>query len=155
MRRESRSGLLPENACTMNEFSTNAQNRLVDHDASHSERQVAMWMHLSLLGHLLAPLVIIIMPLILWLTQKDESPFVDDHGKETLNFHITLIIYTFVLPAIGAILGLLLCGVGIVVTLPVAIALPYVLGLVGMIMAAKAAHRGEYYRYPMTLRFLH
>lgn len=139
----------------MNEFSTNAQNRLVDHDASESERQIAMWIHLSLLGHLFLPYLMIVLPLVLWLTRKDDSPFVDDHGKETMNFHITLIIYTFILPLIGVLVGLLLCGVGVVVTVPAAVLLPYVLGLVGMIAGARAATRGEYYRYPMTLRFLH
>ncbi len=139
----------------MNEFSTNAQNRLVDHDATESERQLAMWMHLSLLGHLVLPVLIIIAPLVLWLTKRDDSPFVDDHGKETLNFHITLFIYWLLLPLVGALVGVLLCGVGALVTVPAALALPYVLGIIGMIAAARAAHRGEYYRYPMTLRFIH
>lgn len=139
----------------MHEFSTNAQDRLVDHEADHSERQYAMWLHLSLLGHLIAPVVMFIVPLVLWLTRKDDSPFVDDHGKETLNFHITLAIYALLLPAVGAIVGLLLCGVGMVFTIPAAIALPYVLGIIGMIAASRAAARGEYYRYPMTIRFLH
>lgn len=131
----------------MNEFSTNAQNRLVDHDASESERQIAMWMHLSLLGHLVAPIIIIILPLILWLTRKDDSPFVDDHGKETLNFHITLFCY---MVAIVPLLAVLTCGVGFVLFPGI-----YVLGIIGMICGAKAAHRGEFYRYPMTFRFLH
>ena len=51
--------------------------------------------------------------------------------------------------------SMLLCGVGMVVTVPAALLLPYVLGIVGMIQAARAAHRGEYYRYPMSLRLVH
>lgn len=139
----------------MNEFSTNAQDRLVDHEATDSERNIAMWMHLSLLGNLFAPVVIFVVPLVLWLTRREDSPFIDDHGKETLNFHITLLLYVLALPVVGAIVGALLCGVGLIVTIPVSIALPYVLGVIGMIMAAKAAHRGEYYRYPMSIRFIH
>lgn len=139
----------------MNEFSTNAQNRLVDHEATESERSWAMWMHLSLLGHLVAPVIIFIAPLVMWLTRRDDSPFIDDHGRETVNFHITLAIYMVALPVIGAVIGAALCGVGLIVTIPVAIALPYVLGVIGMIQAASAANRGEYYRYPMTLRLLH
>ncbi len=138
----------------MDEFATNAQDRLVDHDSTHSERQYAMWMHLSLLGNLFAPVVIFVLPLVMWLTKKDESPFIDDHGRETVNFHITLGIYALLLPILGAIVGVLLCGVGVIVTVPVALVLPYVLGLIGMIAASKAANRGEYYRYPMTIRFL-
>ncbi len=138
----------------MNDFSTNEQNRLVDHEASTSERQYAMWMHLSLLGYLVLPFVIFVAPLVMWLTKKEDSPFIDDHGRETLNFHITLMIYSFTLPIVGAIVGLLLCGVGLIFTIPIAIFLPYILGIVGMIYASTAAHRGEYYRYPMTIRFL-
>lgn len=139
----------------MNEFSTDAQNRLVDHDASESERNWAMWMHLSLLGNFVAPVIIFVVPLLMWLTRRDNSPFIDDHGKETLNFHITLAIYALALPFVGAIIGALLCGVGLIVTIPVALLLPYVLGLVGVIQASTAAKRGEYYRYPMTLRLIH
>jgi uncharacterized Tic20 family protein len=130
----------------MNEFDTNAQDRLVDHDATESERQYAMWMHLSLLGNLVAPLVIIIVPLVMWMTKKDESPFIDDHGRETLNFHISLFLYML---AIVPLLLILTCGVG-------AILFPgiYVLGIVGMCSASKAASRGEFYRYPMSMRFL-
>jgi uncharacterized Tic20 family protein len=142
-------------AITMNEFSTNAQNRLVDHDSSDSERTWAMLMHLSLLGNFVAPVIIFVVPLIMWLTRRDQSPFIDDHGKETVNFHITLAIYALVLPVIGAIIGAMLCGVGLLVTIPVALLLPYVLGLVGMIQASMAAKRGEYYRYPMSLRLIH
>ncbi|MBK7403162.1 MAG: DUF4870 domain-containing protein [Phycisphaerales bacterium] len=142
-------------ASAMNEFSTNAQNRLVDHEATDAERNIAMWMHLSLLAYPFTAGLVFIAPLVLWLTRRDDSPFIDDHGKETLNFHLTLMLYVFALPILGGIVGLLLCGVGLIVTVPAAIALPYVLGIVGMIAASKAAHRGEYYRYPMSIRFLH
>lgn len=131
----------------MHEFSTNAQNRLVDHDASESERTYALWIHLSLLGHLFAPVVIIVLPLALWLTRRDDSPFIDDHGRETMNFHISLFLYML---AIVPALAFLTCGAGVLLFPAI-----YVLGVIGMIAAARAAHRGEYYRYPMTLRFLH
>lgn len=133
-------------ASTMDEFSTNAQSRIVDHDATPSERQFAMWMHLALLGNLVAPFVILIAPLAMWLTRKEDSPFLDDHGREAVNFQISLYIYTL---ALTPLLAFLTCGVGFLL-LPAV----YVLGVIGMIMAAKAAGRGEYFRYPMTIRFL-
>lgn len=133
-------------ANTMDEFATNAQDRLVDHDATESERQYAMWMHLSLLGTIFAPFVILIAPLVMWLTRKEESPYIDDHGREALNFQISLYIYML---ALVPLFALLTCGVGAVLIPGV-----YVLGIVGMIAAAKAANRGEYYRYPMSIRFL-
>ena len=133
-------------ANTMNEFSTNEQNRLVDHEADAGERQFAMWMHLSLLGNIVAPLVIIIVPLVMWQVRKADSPFLDDHGRETVNFHISLYLYML---AIIPVLIMLTCGVGVVLIPGI-----YILGVIGMIAAARAASRGEYYRYPMTIRFL-
>jgi uncharacterized Tic20 family protein len=133
-------------ATTMSEFSTNAQNRLVDHNATPLERSYSTWMHLSLLGNLFAPIVIFVVPLAMWLTRREDSPFIDDHGKETVNFHISLAIY--MLASIP--LSVVTCGLAMLLV-PAA----YILGIVGMIQAARAAHRGEYYRYPMTLRLVH
>jgi uncharacterized Tic20 family protein len=133
-------------AITMNEFSTNAQNRLVDLDASASERNWSMWMHLSLLAYPVTMGLVFVAPLVMWLTRKDDSPFIDDHGKETINFHVSLFLYSLIFTG----LGFLTCGVawGLIPGI-------YILGIVGMILAAKAAHRGEYYRYPMSLRLIH
>lgn len=133
-------------ANTMEEFATNAQDRLVDHDATDSERQYAMWIHLSLLGTIVAPFVILIVPLVMWLIRKEDSPYLDDHGREALNFQISLYAYMLALVPVVAVLT---CGVGAVLIPGV-----YVLGIVGMVRAAKAANRGEFYRYPMTIRFL-
>ncbi len=125
----------------------NAQGRAYDPDATPDERTFALMMHLTLLGHVLLWGIAIAAPLIMWSIKKDESPFLDDHGREALNFQISLIIYTiFIFP-----LGLITCGIGFVV-FPI---LLYVLGLIGMIQAAIAANRGEFYRYPMTIRFIH
>ena len=44
----------------------------------------------------------------------------------------------------------LTCGVGALLYVGI-----YVLGLVGMIMAVMAANRGEYFRYPATIRLIH
>jgi len=128
------------------EFATRAQNRLVDHNATSSERSYATWIHLSLLGNLIAPVVIFVLPLVLWLTRRDESPFIDDHGRETVNFHISLAIYMLATVPLSVVT----CGVAVLLIPAV-----YVLGVIGMIQAARAANRGEYYRYPMTLRLVH
>ena len=90
----------------------------------------------------------------MYLAKKGQSPFIDDHAKEALNFQITLVLYTLVLPAIAALIGIVTCGVGFVL-LPIALIVPYVLGLVGMIMATMAANRGEFFRYPMNFRLIH
>lgn len=139
---------------TMSDFDTRAQQRLVDHDATESDRHYALAMHLSLLGNFVAPVIIVLLPLFMWIHKKDQSAFIDDHGRETLNFHLTLMVYFFALPLLAIPIGVLLCGVGILITVPIAAMLPYVLGIVGMIQAAIAANRGEFYRYPMTIRVL-
>lgn len=123
----------------------NAPQPTVDpfHDphAVEWERTYSMFTHLSLLAaHFGLPIA---PALIMWLIKRDQSPFVDDHGKEALNFQITLTIY-FV-----ASLCLSFCGIGVALAVGV-----YVLGLVGMILAAVAANKGRFYRYPMTIRLV-
>lgn len=115
--------------------------RFADPDATSSERTYAVLMHLSLLAaHVLVP----ILPLaIMWIIKRKESPFIDDHGREAMNFQISLLIYF--------VAGTLLTVVGIGVLIMLA---TWALGIVGMILAAVAANRGEFYRYPATLRLI-
>jgi uncharacterized protein len=89
------------------------------------------------IGHILGPLVI-------WLIKKDQIPFVDDQGKESLNFQISLTIYT-----IASLPLWLLFLVGIPLTSAV-----FVFGFVMVIVAALKANEGVYYRYPLCIRFI-
>lgn len=124
----------------------NAQGNAFDPDATPDERTFALMMHLTLLGHVFLWGFAIVAPLIMWQVKKDDSPFLDDHGREAVNFQITLIIYSIlVIP-----LGFVTCLVGFFI-FPILI---YILGLIGMIKAAIAANRGEFYRYPMNIRFI-
>lgn len=119
------------------------QGKLVDPHAQEWERTYAMFTHLSLLTvHALIPVV---PALVMWLIKRDSSPFVDDHGREAVNFQISLVIYAL----IGGLL-IAACGIGFLV-----IGAAYILGIVGMILASIAANKGEYYRYPACIRFLH
>lgn len=118
--------------------------RLVDTGASSDERTYATFMHLSLLGDLLTGGIGLIVLLVMWLMKKNTSPFLDDHGREALNFRISLLVYTL------ASLALFACGIGVITMLAVP-----VLGIVGMVMAVSATNRGEYFRYPATIRFIH
>ena len=86
--------------------------------------------------------------------KKEDGPFAADHLKEAVNFQITLILYSILLPIVITIFGVLTLGIGLVLLIPAAI-LPYALGVIGVILASIAANRGEYYRYPMTIRFWH
>lgn len=118
--------------------------RLVDPDATSDVRTYASFMHLSLLAHLITGGVGVVLVLVMWLVKKDKSAFLDDHGREALNFQISLIIYVL----LSALLTV--CGIGVILMLAVP-----VLGVVGMIMAVVAANRGEYFRYPATIRLIH
>ena len=113
--------------------------RLVDPSATSGDRVYALCIHLSLLLAF-AP---VFPALIMWLIRKDESGFVDDHGREAVNFQISLVIYYVV----AGLLSTVCIGFALIPAI-------YVLGLVGMIAAARAANRGEYYRYPMCIRLL-
>jgi len=127
------------------EYPVNERGRVVDPTVTNDQRTYALLMHLSMLAHsVIAPFAIII-TIVMWQTKKNESPFLDDHGREAVNFQISLAVYmvAIVVLAIPTI-GLSLIGMAVVP----------ILSLVGMILAMVAANRGEYFRYPMTLRFL-
>lgn len=118
---------------------------LYDAEVSDDDCSYALFMHLTLLGHLVVPYLAVIAPIVMWMIKKDDSPFMDDHGREAINFQISLMIYTVLVAPIA----LITCGVGALLSLVIP-----VLGLVGMILAMKAAYGGAYFRYPATLRFL-
>lgn len=118
--------------------------KLVDPYANSGDRTYAIFLHLTLLiSQITLPIVPV---LVMWLIKKDQSPFLDDHGKESLNFQIALLLYT-----IGfVIVGILTLGLGLLLLIPL-----WILGMVCMVLAAVAASRGEYYRYPACLRLVH
>jgi hypothetical protein len=121
---------------------------------SAEEKQWAMFAHLSaLIGGLLTSAVggwgTFIGPLAIWLIKKDTMPYVDDQGKEALNFNITVAIACLAL----LLLSIVTLGIGLLIAVPAWI----VIGigwLVLTIMAAVKSSNGEFYRYPMTLRLV-
>lgn len=126
-------------------YPVNARGRLYDPAVTDDERTWAMLAHLSVLAHLIAPVVALAAPLVIWLVKREQSAYLDDHARESLNFHITLVLYS----VLAIPLAIITCGIGGLLLL-----LVYPLGLIGMIMASIAANRGEFYRYPMTFRFI-
>ncbi|HRQ73354.1 MAG TPA: DUF4870 domain-containing protein [Phycisphaerales bacterium] len=126
-------------AAAMYDTPADAQGPLIDSQAADWERTYCVFIHLSHLVMLLIGIPIVA-PLVLWLIKKDESPLVDHHGREALNFQISLLIYAIPI-------AIVTCGVGIIFA--------YVLGFVGGVMAVLAASRGQYFCYPMCFRFIH
>jgi len=125
--------------------------RLHDTDAQENERTYAMFNHLIGLISLadVSGILALIGTIIMWRVKKDESPFLDDHGREATNFQISLLLYSF----LGVAFGFLTFGIGFIIAVPMLIGL-FVLLLIGGIRGAMAANRGEYYRYPMCIRFI-
>jgi hypothetical protein len=95
---------------------------------------------LAILCHVLTLFFWLFPPLIIYLIKKNESPYVADHAKESLNFQITMSIVGIIL--ILTIVGILLLWVlGIVV-------------LILVIVATIKAGENKLYRYPLTFRLI-
>lgn len=92
-------------------------------------------------------------PLVVWLIKRDEHPFVDDQGKEALNFQISILIYAVVGGIAAVIFGIVTLGIGLLAVIPVVI-LFLLLAFILPIIAAVKASDGERHRYPLTLRLI-
>ncbi|MFC6247431.1 DUF4870 domain-containing protein [Flavobacterium psychroterrae] len=66
-----------------------------------SEKNTAAFTHLSTLSQYIIPFGNYIFPILIWTSYKDKSEFVNDHGKQTLNFQLSLLLYTLVLALIA------------------------------------------------------
>jgi uncharacterized Tic20 family protein len=109
-------------------------------------RMWAMICHLGGLGGLIPVVPIIgsvIAPLIIWQVKKDQDPFINEQGKEALNFQISVLIY--------ALVSGLLCFACIGFFLLPAV---YIFDLIFLLIAAVKTNDGKHYRYPLTIRFV-
>ncbi|MCK6461738.1 MAG: DUF4870 domain-containing protein [Planctomycetes bacterium] len=113
-------------------------------EVSKDARTWGMLCHLTALsGFVGLPFGHILGPLICWLIKKNDHEFVDDQGKEALNFQITLTIAAIVcIPLVFLIIGIFML---------IAVA---VLGVVFSIIGAIKANEGVRYRYPFALRLI-
>jgi uncharacterized Tic20 family protein len=98
-----------------------------------------------ILSHVLSVVVSVLGPLIIWLLKKDESPAVDAHGKEALNFQLNIVGWFL----ISAILAVATCG--ILSFLPFVVLL---YSVVLSVLAAIKANEGQLMRYPFTWRLV-
>jgi uncharacterized protein len=106
-----------------------------------SERMLGMACHL--LGLLVCIPFNIVAPLVLWVIKKDEYPFVNDQGKEAVNFQITM--------AIAVIASVILSFLGVGVFIGLAL---FAVDVIFVIIATIKASNGEAYRYPVSLRLI-
>lgn len=104
---------------------------------SNNERMLAMAIYVT------SFFTTLIGPLLIWLLKKDESPFIDFHGKEYLNFIISFTVYSMV----SSVLMLVLVGF---ILLPIIGIMAFVL----TIIAAVKAYNGEIYHFPLVFRII-
>lgn len=112
-------------------------------ETDREARNFALFAHLGGFAAYFFPFGGVLAALAIWLLKRDQHPYVDDQGREALNFQISISIYTLVS------LALILVVVGIFI-LPV-VALFHI---VMMVIAAIKASNGEPFRYPLTLRLV-
>jgi uncharacterized Tic20 family protein len=122
----------------------NNKRKLMDKPMSEDEeRQWAMFAHIGTFSSMFVPLGNIIAPIVIWQLKKNESPFVVEQAKESLNFQITLMIYA----VISFLLVFIVIGFFLIFAL-------VIFGLIIVIVAGVKANDGEHYRYPMALRLV-
>jgi uncharacterized protein len=101
----------------------------------HASALLGLFFHF--LGHIFGPLIV-------WLLKRADSSEIDAHGKESLNFQLSMLIYD----AVAVVLCIVLIGIPILILL-------WVLNTVLVIVASIKASEGRLYRYPFTIRLIH
>lgn len=107
------------------------------------QRQMGLLLHLSQLANLIIFPIGIVVPIVIWQTQKEKMPAIDAHGRMVVNWMISCTIYTI------ASLVLMFVLVGFLTILVVAL-----IGIIFPIVGAVKANSGELWNYPLTIKFL-
>lgn len=144
----------------------------------NQQKNIATFIHLSTFSRFFFPLGNIIGPLILWVLNKDKSSFVDKHGKQAINFQLSIFLYAIILGTLSIpffifkLFGdidfidfngfdnfhinvtnpspLLLIGGGLGFIAIIA----FIIELALIVNASLKARDGELYNYPLTINFL-
>ena len=134
----------------------------------------AFLIHISAFAGLIFPFGQIITPLIAWQTIKDRSPFLDEQGKEVVNFNISYTLYAFILSAgVGGLLmgsifknfnrlsdfnsisyNLNLPNIFSFLSIGSMVGIVYLVGIALVIIASLKAKDGENYSYPFSIKFI-
>ncbi|SDS62240.1 hypothetical protein SAMN04515667_2591 [Formosa sp. Hel1_31_208] len=142
------------------------------------QKNIATFIHLSTFSRFIIPLGNYIGPIVLWMVNKDKSEFIDNHGKQAINFQISILLYTLIIGTltipffifkffngldfvdfhgfndfhinIGEPSPLLFItgGLGFLAIIG------FILELVFIVIASLKARDGEIYQYPLTINFL-
>jgi uncharacterized Tic20 family protein len=135
---------------------------------SPAERQLRLWSmfcHLSSLLGLLIPFANLVAPFLIWQIKKHDLPALNDHGREAVNFQLSVLIYAV---AFGVVVGLGLLTATILSVVLIGIPMFYALTILGgagfcvlyfgsialAVVAGVKANDGELFRYPLSLRII-
>jgi uncharacterized Tic20 family protein len=148
---------------------------------THSEKNWATLTHLGAFGQYLFPLGNFVLPIIIWSSKKDQSSFVDANGKQSINFQLSIVLYSLVLGAffVPAFIITFLNhitfnellhnrhfivddinfseNVGLISAGLIAIFLLVCLKITEFFLIIQASVKtanGEQYKYPLTIKFL-
>ena len=142
MAKEEETPEVPESSASPNQAEQKVEAE--QPEITREARMWAMFCHLGGLAGLLMPVVgNIVAPLIVWQIKKEDYPFVDEQGKEAVNFQISMSLY-----------GLISIPLFLICVGPFLLAAVGVFDLVFLLVAAVKANNGQHYRYPLTIRFI-
>ncbi|WP_299892143.1 DUF4870 domain-containing protein [uncultured Lacinutrix sp.] len=144
----------------------------------NNHNNIATFIHLSTFSRFIIPFGNFIGPLVLWIVNKDKSQFIDEHGKQAINFQISILLYAMILGvltipffAFNFLNGIdfmdfdLFDGIHININEPSPLFyiggslgflafIGFLLEVVFIIKASLSARDGERYHYPLTINFL-
>jgi len=145
---------------------------------TNHQKNIATFIHLSTFSRFLIPLGNFAGPIILWATNKDKSEFIDVHGKQAINFQISILLYTLIIGTltIPFFIFKVISGIDFIdfnglydfhINIGKPSPLLYITGglgflavigfiveLIFIVIASLKARDGKIYEYPLTINFL-
>ena len=110
---------------------------------TQEQKQMGLFLHLSQLANIIIPFAGIVIPIVIWQTQKEKMPALDAHGKMVVNWLISSLIYWIV----SGVLAIVLIGfLGMLALV--------IMGIVFPIVGGIKANNDELWEYPLTIKFL-
>ena len=142
------------------------------------QKNIATFIHLSTFTRFIIPLGNFLGPIVLWVANKDKSEFVDAHGKQAINFQMSILLYSIVIGMItvpfflfNVLSGIDFLDIHAFESIRININKPspllyiggtfaglailaFILEMVFIVRASLSAKEGEFYQYPLTINFL-
>jgi uncharacterized Tic20 family protein len=142
------------------------------------QNNIATFIHLSTFSRFIIPLGNFLGPIILWVANKDKSSFVDEHGKQAINFQISILLYSIIIGMLtvpfflfNIFNGIDFLDINAFDSIRININKPspllyiggafaglaivgFILELVFIVKAGLTAREGKLFKYPLTINFL-